>query len=735
MTKAHFPLRCSAGLIALGAALALPGPRAAAAGPSPEADAFPSYESYVKISGQSPWISGDSAAFASRAGMPTAGSGGIEDFYYAKDLSDTLTVKANGRALEGADDYLASLNFDKTNVGTFEAGYKRFRTFYDGVGGFFPLSDQFQKMGPEQLHVDRSTFWIAGKLARPDAPVFTINYHDEIRTGQKDSTEWGSIINPNAVIVKGALVGNALPANTPFISPNVLTLDEHHNIVDGSMVATVGKTTETLKATVDWVNNFDTRNYIKFPKSTVIVDPTVMVSDDQEGRSTTSYQLLNQTETKFSEHLALEVGLRYTHAANTNGGNWVTPTYSATANAVYNAGTAINIYGTSKVDDYVGNIFLKFTPTKDLSADLGFRDEANVISSRGGFQTTSLASGATTIAPINITTANDLTYSHYTDHVATPEVSVQYQGIDRVSLYATVDKRIDRGNQHWVNPYAATTVTGAGVVTAANPALSSIFFQQANQDYDDAKVGANWNACTAFTLRAEVFRKDHQNQFIGANGIVGTASFGGLYATGYTFTGAAISAILRPSPQWSFNTRYQPQSGNMSVLANVVTGGLGSEITSGKARGQQLGETVNWTPTGKIYLQGNINVVYSYIQTAYPVVVVSGTTNIPTPIQNANNNYVSGSALCGFVLDKETDAQLQGSWQHANNYNPQIATGGQPYGSSFREDSITAGLKHKFGDRLMAEGKLGYLERKDPTTGGFTNYRGPLAYLAFTYSL
>ena len=127
--------------------------------------------------------------------------------------------------------------------------------------------------------------------------------------------------------------------------------------------------------------------------------------------------------------------------------------------------------------------------------------------------------------------------------------------------------------------------------------------------------------------------------------------------------------------------------------------------------------------------------VYSYIQTAYPVVVVSGTTNIPTPIQNANNNYVSGSALCGFVLDKETDAQLQGSWQHANNYNPQIATGGQPYGSSFREDSITAGLKHKFGDRLMAEGKLGYLERKDPTTGGFTNYRGPLAYLAFTYSL
>ena len=40
------------------------------------------------------------------------------------------------------------------------------------------------------------------------------------------------------------------------------------------------------------------------------------------------------------------------------------------------------------------------------------------------------------------------------------------------------------------------------------------------------------------TLRAEVFRKDHQNRFIGANDIIGTASYGALYVTGYTLTGA-----------------------------------------------------------------------------------------------------------------------------------------------------------------------------------------------------
>jgi hypothetical protein len=72
----------------------------------------------------------------------------------------------------------------------------------------------------------------------------------------------------------------------------------------------------------------------------------------------------------------------------------------------------------------------------------------------------------------------------------------------------------------------------------------------------------------------------------------------------------------------------------------------------------------------------------------------------------------------------------------ANNYNPQIATGGQPFGSSYHEEeSVTAGLKHKFSDHLIGEGKAGLPARTDrPTTGYFTNYHGPLAYVSLTQS-
>ena len=63
--------------------------------------------------------------------------------------------------------------------------------------------------------------------------------------------------------------------------------------------------------------------------------------------------------------------------------------------------------------------------------------------------------------------------------------------------------------------------------------IGSVFFQEANQDNEDAKIGANWMVNSQLTLRADVFRKDHQNRFVGANDIIGTASYGALYVTGY----------------------------------------------------------------------------------------------------------------------------------------------------------------------------------------------------------
>src|SRR5579883_1788348 len=105
------------GLI-LAAALLAPGLRALAEDAPAQPDAFPNFESYIKITGTAPFITGDRAEFATRTGVPNTGAGGIQDLYYAKDLSDTRSLTFDGRALAGTDDYLAQLKIDDSNLGS-----------------------------------------------------------------------------------------------------------------------------------------------------------------------------------------------------------------------------------------------------------------------------------------------------------------------------------------------------------------------------------------------------------------------------------------------------------------------------------------------------------------------------------------------------------------------------------------------------------------------------------------
>src|SRR3954468_16557265 len=117
----------TAGLLA-GALLALTSARAA------EADALPTFdENYVKVSATGATLSGSHAAFQNRTQISKNGAGGIEAFNYTAEVAKATTFQIDGRALPGAEDYLAQFKLTKEEVGNVEVGYKRARTFYDGM--------------------------------------------------------------------------------------------------------------------------------------------------------------------------------------------------------------------------------------------------------------------------------------------------------------------------------------------------------------------------------------------------------------------------------------------------------------------------------------------------------------------------------------------------------------------------------------------------------------------------
>ena len=316
------------------------------------------------------------------------------------------------------------------------------------------------------------------------------------------------------------------------------------------------------------------------------------------------------------------------------------------------------------------------------------------------------------ITPVPLTGANS---SSIDEKVWTPEVDVRYTGIKSMALYAAWDYRTSPGDERL--SYVGITTSTAGPVVLS-PAV--IVNDKVKEKHANFKIGANWTVSPMLTLRAEFFSRDHENNFNG----YGT-SLGSYYVLDYDIYGARVTAIAKLSPTLSFTTRYVQQRGKAEVAEDgYITG------DSNDSKRYHIGETINWNPTKLFYMQANVNVVFDKTSTAYPR--AGGTAN--DVLHNADNNYWNGNVVAGFVVDKQTDATVQATYYRANNYNPALAVATDPYGAGAREYGIFAGVKHKFNDKLLGNAKVGYLDRRNDTAGGNSDFHGPLAYVSLEHA-
>jgi hypothetical protein len=654
-----------------------------------ETDALPTFESYLKVTGQAAAISGNGAAYQTRAHQAKDGGYGVEDLHYTKDVTKDTSVVLDGRALAGVEDYLARVSLTKFNVGSVEAGYKRFRTFYDGIGGFFPINNFWRPLANEDLHTDRGRFWFEAKLNLPEQPVLSLRYNNETRTGKKDSTTWGD----------SNLTGlPTVPANnaTRKIIPAYLQLGERHEILEGRIEHTIGKTAVSLTVLGDWVHNDDKRTFIRYAGE-VLPNPE-RINYQRDGIKTDEFAAIATTQTTLTDRVTLNTGLSFQHITTTISGErpnaiGVLPTFDFK-----------DLAGGSKVDNFTANVSLGLRPTKDWLMQLTVRGEDSYTKSAGTYSRVT----GTVAAPVTTFFKES---SRVKDRVVTPDLSVRYTGFKNLVLYTSLSDRLDHGDRRQVNPFSTAT-----------PALSALGNENVRQDQAHYTAGANWNHSSAFTFRSEIFYKDHENKFIGYDN-----ELGGRYVVGYKFTGLKFTAIVKPVPELSFTTRYVPQTGSMEVTTEST-----ARFDSMKARSHLIGETVDWNPNPRVYVQANLNVAFNSISTAYPKAQTPLTI---APQRNSDNNYVVESLVSGFVVNKSTDVQILFTHQHAHNFQPEIATGTQPYGAGYSESTGTVGVKHKLSATWIASGKIGYIDSQNETTGGRTDFRGPLAYLAFERQL
>jgi hypothetical protein len=221
------------------------------------------------------------------------------------------------------------------------------------------------------------------------------------------------------------------------------------------------------------------------------------------------------------------------------------------------------------------------------------------------------------------------------------------------------------------------------------------------------------------SLRGELFFKDH------TNGFYDKVTVGDSFVLGYEMKGVKLTAVVKPVTNLSFTTRYVRQAGTMDL---TIDGGTGWE--SNDTSNHQFGETIDWAPTPQTFVQANVNLAYNTIKTSYPK--AGGKAN--DVVRNADNNYRNGSLVAGIVADRDTDVSLQYTFYRADNYKvPNAATVWM--GAGVKEYTIAGAIKHRFNEKLVGQFKLGYCDSKNETTGGNTNFKGPLVYVSFDHAL
>ncbi len=704
------------------------------------ADAFPNFDSYIKVSGYAASISGNEAAFQNRTQQNANGGAGIEDLHFAKDVAKDTSLVIDGRALIGAEDYLGRMNLTKTDVGSVDFGYKRFRTFYDGAGGFFPLNNQWMKLTDEVLHLDRAKFWLEANLALPNAPVFKLRYTNELRDGRKDTTIWG---DSDLTGLPFNLAPNPVsPARK--ITPSYINVGERHELLELSAKYTIWKTDIELTLLGDRTNNVDTRYATRFPGEVIpwsiaslatAAQPAAkalvaannwnnqvqIAETDAMKAKTTGVNLA--TSTVLTEKLTLKVGGNYelVHTEIGGGRPLVTTTPTATGPVLVATDNYQNLNGGTRVKNYVGNIALDFQPMPTLFVKLALRAQDEFI--RGTSSYTVVAASGNPAVTVASTPRTGWAKIH--QNVQTPVLEFRYTGIKDLAIYFNGSKRSLSGDERNTASYNPLT---AVIGTVANNDVS--------EDHGNYTLGANWKQSGFLTLRGEVFHKNHKDNTVGFS--TTGAAVGDYYLLDSQYTGYKLTALAKLNDQLGFTTRFISQRGTMQVTGFLPTYPAYDALN---AHNYMISETINWTPSPQCYVQLNASATYQVISTIYPRAGITPATSTVSAydsngvLQNSNNDYVNGSLLTGFVVDKKTDLQLQVNYYKADNGDSFLARLTQPYGVAVRDVSFTVGVKHMFSGRLVLNAKAGYFDSKNDTSGGFANYHGPIGYLSFDYAL
>jgi len=661
-------------------------------------DKEPVYENYVDFSLGTALQSGDRAGFQKDLRVKKSGFGGIDDFFYTSALNDSTTLKMRGHALAGNNDYLLDVQIDKEDLGYLKFGYKEYRIFYDGTGGYWPTNGFIAQLYDEDLSIDRGHLWFEAGYTPEDAVNFVFRYELFTREGIKDSTAWGDT---------GLAVSSSA---TRGLLPSFWRIDEKRQ----QIAATVSKLGQQhswalgLRADKgDYNNSRNERRRLGEPQDRKVTH--------KEGQDYDLFQIRGSYENRISEQLWVTTAVARTTIDTVLSGSRV---YGQNYDGIYDPAFLnrqqrdegfYGLHGEAEMKQTIATISALFRPSEVLSIIPSARFEKIDWSNKVDFEETNFGT-APAFAPINDEVEADSNKNWKTN---SQSVEVRYVGIKHWTLNAKVDISRSDGDLE------ESRILEPGTPLQAISIDRQTRFDQSVQKYSTT---ANWYPKAGTTIAVQYYFKARQNDYRnGRDNTVSTADRYPAYISNQDFETNDFNVRLstRLSPTLRSVLRYDYQNSTIRTQDIGLDFGESAKMTT-----HILSESLSWNPLARLYVQGSLNVVWDTLRTP-AFTLVGPAANL---VKNSDANYVNLSLGSGYALDDVSDLYVDYNYYDSRNSYVNNANVTVPYGSESTTHMLAATWTRKLDQRTRLTLKYAFVDNDDVPYGEKADYTAHMLY-------
>ncbi|MEX2044027.1 MAG: hypothetical protein WD941_01665 [Opitutus sp.] len=648
------------------------------------------------VGGGTALLDGDRPAFQQITQHRKTWYGGIEEFHLVRE-GDESVLKFDARLLPWDDNFRIAVRYEVPEKFYFDAGFDQFRVYSDGSSARYPAGQSFV-MFEEDLRLTRGKIWAEFGAFTANQTLIKLRYERRMRDGSKASTMWAD---------------TNLAGGTRSFVPSFYDLDETTDIVS----LDVGNDSkEEMKWNVGMRFQEATLDNKRWARRRPFESADRQITTKDETK-TDIFTVHGYYLRKVSEQLTVSGGALRTSLDSRMAGSRI---YGQSYDPVYDPSYArkqqrdegfYGLGGSADVEQTVLNLNAVYLPKKNWTVRGAIRYENRHNETMAEFIETNVVGSALVSEGHDMVSLHDRKWDEFAE-----SIEARYTGVE-----------------DWTFGAKAEWVQGSGDLDEEfyNHHTHEVTTDRKSDDVRKTQkysLNANWYAQPGLTFAAQYYFKGQQNDYDAVrdntyNGPETTGVSGNRYPSYLTNQDFEVHDLnlrmsWRPAAGLNLVTRYDYQTSEIYTqapgLALVTSGTLDSHIIS---------QSVTWSPTARLYLNGAINVTKDSLETP----AIPGSY-----LQNGDNDYLNLTLGGGYAIGKKDNVQVDVNYFKADNFVSTTATMPLNSGQDTRAGYLT--WVRRQSETLAYTVKYGYITNDDEANRGLNDFNAHVLYAKVQFS-